>query len=691
MLRGALALLACTTLLLAGCNGSNGSNGQAGPPGPPGSEPLEDGFEITIGDATVGPDLRVSLEFTLADGDGNPAELADLARDPSFVLGHIEVDPTTGRSRFRGDIGRSVTGADYVADGMTISPALAGAAQVTSDSGGTFESLAPGSYRYVYGSTLPAGYNPSDTYRVATYVDRDDGTVGNAVFDFVPSGARGLVTRDIVTTQACNQCHDPLAEHGGRRQEVGLCVVCHTDQTVDPETGNNVEFRQMIHKIHRGEDLSNQPYRVVGFRQSLHDYSTVVFPQDARNCTTCHQGGVDSDNWRTRPSRTACSSCHDEVNFATGENHQGIVQMNDDQCSTCHPAEEMTDIDLSIPGVHTNPYKSVQNPRLTLAITDIVDLMPGMQPEVRFTITNSSGPVNITNLDRVAIVFAGPTTDYSQLISIDHRFTIQGGGARGTLVTHAVGDYSYLPDGYMIPFDAMGTWSVGMEARTRELLIRGELTRLGANNPVADVDVTFGVLGMGNPVPRRTVVETASCNVCHNDFRIHGDLRTEVPYCTMCHNPVATDEGQRPDVDPVMNPPETISFPVLIHKIHRGEDLMGDYTVFGFGRNPHDYTEVRFPGDLRNCAKCHSDDSQLLPVPRGARTRVINIAGVTVPQDHAILTPTTAACTACHDGPEVMTHAMLNSIVNDELNWAESCTVCHGEGSTQAVSDVHRR
>ena len=51
----------------------------------------------------------------------------------------------------------------------------------------------------------------------------------------------------------------------------------------------------------------------------------------------------------------------------------------------------------------------------------------------------------------------------------------------------------------------------------------------------------------------------------------------------------------------------------------------------------------------------------------------------------------TAACTGCHDSPDTFTHARLNSIVNSPTDWAESCNVCHGEGSAFAVSEVHKR
>ncbi len=52
----------------------------------------------------------------------------------------------------------------------------------------------------------------------------------------------------------------------------------------------------------------------------------IGFPQDVRNCTKCHSdNGRDrrhtvpqADNWKNMPSRLACGSCHDGIDFATG-------------------------------------------------------------------------------------------------------------------------------------------------------------------------------------------------------------------------------------------------------------------------------------------------------------------------------------------------------------------------------------
>ena len=104
---------------------------------------------------------------------------------------------------------------------------------------------------------------------------------------------------------------------------------------------------------------------------------------------------------------------------------------------------------------------------------------------------------------------------------------------------------------------------------------------------------------------------------------------------------------------------------------------------------PHEFSEVRFPRDERDCSTCHVEESNLLPLPAGLGPTTINIAGVTVPGDKALTAPTAAVCTSCHDDEAAQAHARLNTLENADGSLTESCNVCHGEGSTEAVSKVH--
>src|SRR5260370_6365513 len=115
----------------------------------------------------------------------------------------------------------------------------------------------------------------------------------STTFNFVPNGSAVQTTRDVVHTTGCNTCHDQLSAHGGSRRGVEMCMLCHTPQTVDPDTGNTIDRKVMVHKIHMGSSLpsvqAGKPYQIIGFNQTVVDWSTVGFPADVRPCGTVHQ------------------------------------------------------------------------------------------------------------------------------------------------------------------------------------------------------------------------------------------------------------------------------------------------------------------------------------------------------------------------------------------------------------------
>ncbi|MGH7789251.1 MAG: multiheme c-type cytochrome, partial [Candidatus Binatia bacterium] len=214
--------------------------------------------------------------------------------------------------------------------------------------------------------------------------------------------------------------------------------------------------------------------------------------------------------------------------------------------------------------------------------------------------------------------------------------------------------------------------------------------------------VTFTV-DSSMALPRRTVVDEQLCGSCHGefskDFSIHGGTRNQTQYCVLCHNSTRSDADRR-DRDPEQVAAgamtETIDFKVLIHKLHRGTSLeQTPYIVYGFGSGSpgyttHEFSELRFPGDLRICASCHVDDSQLIPPYPGTalptlRTRLDPATGDAVPADPPQTGPIAAVCTACHDSDAALAHAETQTAPDG----VEACSVCHAEGREQAVSEVH--
>ena len=206
--------------------------------------------------------------------------------------------------------------------------------------GAVFTDNGDGTYTYTFAKPLngyaPDGatYDGALTHRVGLELRSDDAlalaAANNAPFDFLPAtgATTGLpLTRNIVDNDTCFACHDRLEFHGGPRTDVAYCVTCHNPSTTDGQPPNNsLDMVVMIHKIHMGENLANG--YVINGRSGPIDFGEVVFPQDQRNCQTCHEEN-DADtpqasNWRMVPYAKACGACHDTVNFQTGENHAPV-------------------------------------------------------------------------------------------------------------------------------------------------------------------------------------------------------------------------------------------------------------------------------------------------------------------------------------------------------------------------------
>ena len=65
---------------------------------------------------------------------------------------------------------------------------------------------------------------------------------------------------------SCNKCHDPISAHGGGRKKMTYCVLCHTPQSVNPDTLATADLPVFIHKLHMGSSLpsvkAGQPYQI---------------------------------------------------------------------------------------------------------------------------------------------------------------------------------------------------------------------------------------------------------------------------------------------------------------------------------------------------------------------------------------------------------------------------------------------
>lgn len=631
------------------------------------------GLEIQVLSAEIAADgtIRVRVRFT--DPKGMPLDREGILTPGPITASFIIATIPKGQRQY----------VAYTTRVQTSPITGQSAVQAAADTGGTWQKVGDGEYIYTFRTKAPPDIDRSATHTIGVYANRDltEFDLGvhlqSVEYDFVPDGSPVKVRRDVIRDQSCNRCHDRLTGHGTTgREGVRNCVLCHTPQTVDPDTGNTLDFAVIIHKIHRGRDLpsvrAGKPYRLIGFRQTVYDYSNVVFPvmdaDSTRQCTICHEpdtGAEQADAWLTRPNRAACGSCHDDVNFATGEGHANLPQVSDNLCGYCHLPQGELEFDISIKGAHTTPRLSRELPGVLFEILDIWNTRPGQRPTVMFTLKDRTGaPLSPSQFQTLALTIAGPTTDYSTYIR-ESALSATGSGDRY--------EYTFQRP---IPEDAKGTWAVAIEGRRQVKLLAGTVKEMTVYDSGRNVIKYFSVDG-SQPTPRRQVVALANCNACHGDVNFHGTLRNQIEYCVMCHNPRTTDAAQRPAE---AAPSESVDMRLMIHRIHAGSRLTREYTIYGFGRTPHNYNEVHYPGQLNNCAKCHVGDSQQLPL-RAGLLQVTDPRGWLNP-----VGPESAACLGCHDSLPAASHALANTSA-----LGESCAACHGPEREFSVNRVHAR
>ena len=650
------------------------------------------GLVITITSAEIAQDGTISVVFSLKDPQGAPLDRTGVSTPGSIGLNFIAAYIPQGRQQYVDYITRSATGA--VSGTVT---------QAAAESNGVFTPVGD-AYRYTFSTRAPSSLDRTATHTIGIYGSRDltefdlGTNYASTTFNFVPNGSPVTLVRDVIRTQSCNRCHDQLSAHGGSRRGVEMCVLCHTPQTTDPDSGNTVDLPVMVHKLHMGTELpsvqAGKPYQIIGFQGSVTDYSSVVHPSDPRRCEVCHEqnsGATQATAYLTRPTRVACGSCHDDVDFASGANHAGGPQISDNQCATCHIPQGELDFDASIKGSHLIPVDSKSLKGLVFQIQRIENGSAGQRPRVTFTVKDNSGAaVPLSSLNNLSFVMSGPTTDYGYTSFGSDVTTVGYVSESATTASQCAADgvcaYTF---NHAVPADARGTFAIGLEGRRTEILLPGTTTEMsvqyGGDNKVAYFSVD------GSPVqPRRQVAQIANCNQCHFELTLHGSNRNDIEMCVLCHNNANTDAAQRPSAtDPAerTKPPQGINFNLLIHRIHMGENLTEagkSFTVIGRNGSVHDFTEVRFPlmspqgapGDTRNCDKCHINESQSAS---GGVQNVADPQGFINP-----VMPNSSACIGCHVTSAASSHALANT-----TTIGESCAVCHSSGSAFSVDKSH--
>ncbi len=225
-----------------GPQGVPGLQGEAGPQGEVGPQGLffsvtGPGLRAEIITAEIPDDGPPQVSLSLTDDAGRPVTVEDL-EGIRFTIAQI-VEDETGVTRYQSLLLQDIEGQPYNFGGETLQPALTTASQPTDDRDGTFERMSPGTYTYKFASELTIEPDPGLTTALGVYAWKDNRSdVANNVYYFVPAGGELPLSRQIVSEESCGTCHNPIQIHGGTRRDPELCVTCHTNQNINPETGN---------------------------------------------------------------------------------------------------------------------------------------------------------------------------------------------------------------------------------------------------------------------------------------------------------------------------------------------------------------------------------------------------------------------------------------------------------------------
>lgn len=308
--------------------------------------------------------------------------------------------------------------------------------------------------------------------------------------------------------------------------------------------------------------------------------------------------------------------------------------------------------------------------QINIAVSDVAVPAGGGAPVVSFTLTNDleqglrglpAGDIRFT-LAQLTAGSNGGSSEWQSYITrssggiADAQADAERGSA-GTFVDNSDGSYQYTfandltayPAGPV--FDDTKTHRLGIE-------IRGQAP-ISSNGIV-----TFVPVG-GAPLTERRIVDNDTCNACHDRLEFHGGPRTDVDYCVTCHNPSSIDGDTGNSVD----------MKRLIHNIHSART---DYQIVGYGGSVHDWSDLVWTQDIRNCQTCHEEDDA--DTPQASNWRLV---------------PNRAACGTCHydDGDDTNgehnymiengEHA-LGLLFTDDTQ----CLLCHGPDATVADGDV---
>ncbi|HWI83773.1 OmcA/MtrC family decaheme c-type cytochrome [Ramlibacter sp.] len=680
-------------LTIAGCGGGGGGETPTGGGTGTGPSPLNQTIATAAGVAANDTSINSNSSFAVVQQAGIPAvSVASGAPKVNFAVfsnGQAKSDVKLADVSFAiaklvpGTNGSPDQWVNYVYRTETATPTvgpnghavLASAKQATTDSKQTDPALAAqqlvynpeGYYTYTFKTDIknPAQTNgvvfePGRTHRIAVqlaYTNAAGEPVRvNPYFDFTFDAAGNSVPVDAARSKKvadinnCNGCHEKLALHGGGRVDVQYCVLCHNPGTTDANSGNVLTLSTMVHKIHAGKLLKakldqgkgGEEYVIWGYQNTKVDFAEVGFPQDLRNCTVCHTAAnpntPQGDNWKSKPSREACLTCHAanpgsdwyNVHFVLNSNRDpnaAATQMPNSACAGCHAAGTA----ISPERVHWNQNEE-NAAKYKMNIESATYDAAARVVNVRYFVsdpTAGNAPYNLVTSDctgtgasltcssntkfgNLRFYLAYPNMAGQPLAVTEFTSYNNGGSGANAYAYKGTNDGSnHYTVAIPVPADvagvsiAQGTGRVVSIGQIKEpkLEVKAATDPRPVATPAELVNVvaqhTYADVALSGPLtPRRQIVSNEKCNVCHGALgttsgsntlanAFHGGARNTVEACVVCHDPNRMSSTVMTN-GLALN--ESYQFKRFIHGIHGNSKRTYPFTHGNVVQGPFDDT-----------------------------------------------------------------------------------------------------
>ncbi|WP_442800657.1 OmcA/MtrC family decaheme c-type cytochrome [Shewanella sp. AS1] len=629
------------TILLSACGGDDGKPGE---PGQPGGQPAVNINELIVTVDKVSMDQGVAtVDYRVTNQDDEPV---------------VGIPSTTY-------IAAQLLPQGYTGPGNSSQWQFFTSENCSSSCAGEYTDHKNGNYSYTFSAAFDGmngiSYQAGSTQRLVLKLGGDslpDGTVlplVNQNFDWQASdngeSSEPAYTRNLISITTCNSCHNDLAFHRGNYNQVETCVTCHnSDRVSNPEH----IFPQMIHGIH-----------------------LTGFPGSVANCQTCHAADdtlSENQNWTRVPTMEACGSCHTSIDFPAGQGHP--AQANNANCVACHNPDWTV-------SVHSDDDDQMALSQFAAKITaaslsgDTVSFTIMLQDPT--TGTPYADSVEKLNFVSDLRVYANWGTSFDYSVESGPNIRLKN----VTPISGSAGSYNYQITGLTVP--------TGSEMDAGVLAIQGRVC--AANGVLGDCSDTnnstvniksshqFFTAQALTDSGRRVVVTNATCGSCHGDqqLNIHGSRNDLEGQCQICHNP------NRVADETTANPANTtVDYKHLIHSIHSG--------------NSADYPDINYPGNIGNCAQCHSENNGIstvaLPLISTMKPMAVGDISTNPATINSFTSPTSAICSGCHTSDGAKNHMTQQGGVfmgteADATSGTESCATCHGQGSSYDVLKVH--